>query len=194
MKNFIVITCFILSFSTLQGQTKDSMMVAGIIKEASVIQLQQLAHELTDMIGPRLVGTPQMKKAHDWAVAKYKAWGISAKNEKWGEWKGWERGISHIDMILPWVRSLEGTQLAWSPSTGGKNITGEVIIIADHPDSLSFDKWLPAVRGSSPPLTSGSRGSSLSSDFLSVSILSVSGFNFFPIRLKFIIIEAISTS
>jgi hypothetical protein len=62
-------------------------------------QLQTMAHELFDGIGPRLVGTPQMKKANDWAVNKYTTWGISARNEKWGEWKGWERGITHIDML-----------------------------------------------------------------------------------------------
>ncbi|MEP0821590.1 MAG: peptidase M28, partial [Ignavibacterium sp.] len=55
-------------------------------------KLEILAHELLDVIGPRLVGTPQMKRAHDWAVGKYKAWNIGAQNEQWGVWKGWERG------------------------------------------------------------------------------------------------------
>ncbi|MDZ7649784.1 MAG: hypothetical protein U5K54_23075 [Cytophagales bacterium] len=74
-----------------------------------------MAHELMDGIGPRLVGSPEMQQANEWAVAKYTGWGIPARNEKWGEWRGWERGISHIDMVAPWVKSLEGTQLAWSP-------------------------------------------------------------------------------
>src|SRR5688572_12417659 len=80
-------------------QIKDPI-VEQIIQEANEnSQLENLAFELIDSIGARLVGTPQMKQAHDWAVAKYSAWGISAKNEQWGEWRGWERGISHIDMI-----------------------------------------------------------------------------------------------
>ncbi len=113
------------------AQVKDSAVISSIIKEATEnSQLEKLAHELMDGIGPRLVGTPQMKQANDWAVAKYNSWGITARNEKWGEWRGWERGISHIDMVSPWVKSLEGTQLAWSPSTGGKTITAEVIILA----------------------------------------------------------------
>ncbi|HSC39840.1 MAG TPA: hypothetical protein VLD19_18285, partial [Chitinophagaceae bacterium] len=95
---------------------QDSVVVAGIVKEATDnSQLEKLAHELFDVIGPRLVGTPQMKQANDWAVAKYAGWGIPARNEKWGEWRGWERGVSHIDMVYPRVKSLEGTQLAWSP-------------------------------------------------------------------------------
>ncbi len=143
---------FLVSFLTWSvaaiSQNKDSLMVSNIVKEATEnSQLEKLAHELMDGIGPRLVGTPQMQKAHDWAVAKYNSWGISARNEKWGEWRGWERGITHIDMISPWVRSLEGTQLAWSPSTGPKGVTAETITLPDVEDSVAFQKWLPQVKG-----------------------------------------------
>jgi hypothetical protein len=110
-------------------------------------QLQTLAHELFDGIGPRLVGTPQMQKANVWAVEKYSNWGISARNEKWGEWKGWERGITHIDMLSPRVKSLEGTQLSWSPSTNGKAVKAEIIIIPEVEDSIAFANWLPNVKG-----------------------------------------------
>src|SRR5690606_29012576 len=100
-----------------------------------------------DVIGPRLVGSPQMQQAHEWAVEKYTSWGIDARNEKWGEWKAWERGITHIDLISPRIRTLEGMQLAWSPSTGKKAVTGEVVLIPDVRDSIAFQKWLPQVKG-----------------------------------------------
>jgi carboxypeptidase Q len=132
----------------IQQQKIDSLMAVAISKEANGnSQLEKLAHELFDRIGPRLVGTPQMKQANDWAVAKYGSWGINAHNEKWGEWRGWERGISHIDMISPRSKTLEGTQLAWCPSTAGKAITAELIIIPEVTDSIAFQKWLPAVKG-----------------------------------------------
>lgn len=138
----------VLQSNIVLAQNKDSMMVAAIVKEASTnSQLQPLAHELMDGIGPRLVGSPKMQQAHDWAVAKYTSWGIAARNEKWGEWRGWERGLSHIDMTAPWVKSLEGTQLAWCPSTGGKSVVGEVIIIPEVADSLAFQQWLPNAKG-----------------------------------------------
>tara|TARA_R110000868_G_scaffold257575_3_gene514782 strand:+ start:17539 stop:18183 length:645 start_codon:yes stop_codon:yes gene_type:complete len=110
-------------------------------------QLEILAHELLDVIGPRLVGTPQMQQAHDWALKKYANWGISAQNEQWGEWRGWERGITHIDMVHPRVQTLKGIQLAWSPSTGKKAITAEVVILPTVSDSDEFNKWLPNVKG-----------------------------------------------
>ena len=56
--------------------------------------------------------------------------------------------VSHIlIMVQPWVKTLEGTQLAWSPSTGGKTITAELIIIPDVADSMAFIQWLPNVKG-----------------------------------------------
>ncbi|MEP7254174.1 MAG: M20/M25/M40 family metallo-hydrolase [Ferruginibacter sp.] len=143
----LLIVC-LLQANTVFAQSKDSLMVAAIIKEATEnSQLENLANELFNGIGPRLVGSPKMQKAHDWAVANYTSWGISARNEKWGEWRGWERGITHIDMTEPWVKTLEGTQLAWSPNTGGKTITAELIIIPDVADSMAFQNWLPNVKG-----------------------------------------------
>jgi hypothetical protein len=139
-----------LLFSAQLGvaQTKDPV-VENIIKEATQnSQLEPLAHELMDVIGPRLVGTPQMQQANDWAVAKYKGWGITARNEKWGEWRGWQRGVSHIDLVHPRVRTLEGMQLAWSPSTKGKGVTAETILLPETvTDSLAFQRWLPNVKG-----------------------------------------------
>ena len=138
---FIVL---IFSANILSAQT----VVEKIVQEENNhSQLQNLAHELFDKIGPRLVGTPQMQKANDWAVDKYTGWGINARNEQWGEWKGWERGITHIDMLSPRVKSLEGTQLSWSPSTKGKAVKAEIIIIPDLADSLAFQNWLPNVKG-----------------------------------------------
>ncbi|TVZ58714.1 peptidase M28-like protein [Flavobacteriaceae bacterium MAR_2010_105] len=149
MKHLIrlMLSAFLLTTVTLQAQ-ESKEVIDNIIKEANQnSQLEVLAHELLDVVGPRLVGTPQMKIAHDWAVAKYSGWGIPAKNEKWGEWRGWERGITHIDMVSPRVESLDGTQLAWNPSTGSKGITAEVVIIPTIQNEVDFQNWLPKVKG-----------------------------------------------
>src|SRR6056297_601728 len=129
------------------AQDKDAVIEA-IIQEANEnSQLETLGHQLMDGIGPRLVGTPQMKNAHDWAVKKYESWGIPARNEQWGEWKGWERGITHIDMVHPRVQSLKGTQLAWSPNTPKKGVTAELVVLPTVSDSLEFVNWLSNVKG-----------------------------------------------
>jgi hypothetical protein len=144
---FIVFIGLCLSASPVLAQLKDDVIDNIIKEENDSSQLQKLAHELFDVIGPRLVGTPQMEQARDWAIAKYGSWDIPAYSEKWGEWRGWERGISHIDMVYPRMKTLEGTQLAWSPGMGKNTVTAELIILPDLADSLAFQQWLPGVKG-----------------------------------------------
>jgi len=147
IKKITFLSLFFLTVSLTSAQSKQEM-VEKIVKEAeSNSQLEKLAHELLDVVGPRLVGTPQMKNAHDWAVKKYSNWDISARNEEYGKWKGWGRGITHIDMISPRIQSLEGRQLAWSPSTGKKPITAEVVILPEANDSLDFIEKMKSVKG-----------------------------------------------
>ncbi len=142
---YVPAVALLLATGTVHAQ---NTVIDQIVKEGNEnSQLEKLAHELLDGIGPRLVGTPQMLKANEWALAKYKNWGISARNEKWGEWRGWERGISHIDMVYPRVKSLEATQLAWSPGMGNQTVTAELVILPEMADSVAFKAWLPKVKG-----------------------------------------------
>lgn len=146
-KTLLLITaCTSLLFAPLHAQETDHV-IENIIKEANGnSQLENLGHQLMDVIGPRLVGTPEMKQAHDWAVSTYEGWGISAENEQWGKWRGWERGITHIDLIEPRVRSLSGMQLAWSPGTK-KPVIAEVVLLPEAQDSAAFAKVMSQVRG-----------------------------------------------
>src|SRR6201991_1928441 len=134
--------------SSVTFAQSNNPVIDNIVKEeTSNSQLEKFGRELLDGIGPRLVGSPQMKQANDWAVAKYKSWDIPARNEKRGEWRGWERGVSHIDLVSPRVKTLEGTQLAWSPGMGKKTVTAEGIILPDVADSIAFQQWLPNAKG-----------------------------------------------
>jgi hypothetical protein len=146
-KNFRTLFSLFLVAGALQVQAQEEM-VNKIVTEANEnSKLEELAHELVDVVGPRLVGTPQMKNAHDWAVKKYDSWGISAENEEYGTWRGWERGITHIDLVEPRLRTLQGRQLAWSPSTGKKGITAEVVLLPEASDSTAFANMLSSVKG-----------------------------------------------
>ncbi len=135
------------SFSFAFSQTQNAVL-NNIVQEAqNNSQLETLAFELMDGIGPRLVGTPKMQQAHDWAVNRFKGWGIDAKNEQWGQWRSWERGPSNIEMVAPYSKSLEGMQLAWSPSTPAKGVTAEVVMLPIFTSPAEFRAWLPSVKG-----------------------------------------------
>lgn len=148
MKKFYLLLLLSLALPLQNVAQQSDPVVENIIKEANEnSQLEPLAHELMDLIGPRLVGTPQMYNAHEWAVAKYGSWGIVAENQQWGVWRGWERGITHIDMVHPRIQSLRGTQLAWNPSTSKEGVTAELVVLPTVKDSLEFARWLPSVKG-----------------------------------------------
>lgn len=109
-------------------------------------QLEKLATELLDEIGPRLVGSPEMKQAHDWVNSTYAKWNIQAENIPYGEWKSWQRGTTEITMTYPRLKSLEGTQLAWN--TPAKKATeSEVVVMPVFKSTAEFEKWVPSVKG-----------------------------------------------
>ena len=124
---------------TAQNNTQQDAIISAITQEAqNNSQLELLATELLDGIGPRLVGSPEMEKASDWAIAQFKQWGIDAERQNYGEWKAWQRGASNITMTSPRVVSLNATQLAWSPATK-KTIESEVVALPKDPKD--FAKW-----------------------------------------------------
>jgi carboxypeptidase Q len=111
-------------------------------------QAMSLAQQLMDPLGQRMTGSPQSDAAQDWAVRTYASWGVQARKERYGTWLGWSRGVTHVDLIAPRVKSLEAHALAYSPSTGGRPVEGEVIAYpADVTTPEQFDAWLPNVRG-----------------------------------------------
>lgn len=126
----------------------DDPVIKSIWTEAmDSTQLPRLAHELLDVIGPRLTGTPQMTQAQEWVIERYRSWGIESRSEEYGKWRGWERGVCHIDLLEPRVRTLEGTILAWSPGTAKGGVTGSIQVLPDLPDSTAFRAWLPRAKG-----------------------------------------------
>ncbi|RQO31321.1 peptidase M28 [Taibaiella sp. KBW10] len=142
---YLLCTLFPLSSPAQNGPQS---IIEAIYKEGSADKsLETRAYRFLDVIGPRLIGTPEMQQAHDFVKNEYESFGIEAYNEPWGEWKSWKRGISHIDMLYPRRINLEGTQMAWSPATGKKPLVAEVMVLPDLADSISYAKWLPTVKG-----------------------------------------------
>ncbi len=109
-------------------------------------QAYRLAQTLMDSIGPRLTGSPGHQRAIDWALKMYGSWGIPVRQEQYGTWRSWRRGRTHLDLIAPRFRTLEGTMLGWSPGTKGP-MEGDVVLLPDLPDSAAYAGWLAQARG-----------------------------------------------
>ena len=109
-------------------------------------QVYGLGQTLLDSLGPRLTGTPGYERAADWLVHMYGQWGVQARKEQYGTWRGWERGITHLDLLEPRVRSLESMMLAWSPPSAG-TVSGEAILLPEFTTPESVDAFMATVRG-----------------------------------------------
>ena len=76
-------------------------------------QVMETAGQLTDVHGPRLTGSPQYKKAAEWARQQLETWGLAnAHLESWPFGRGWsfERCSAHVvsPMSFPLVALPEG--------------------------------------------------------------------------------------
>lgn len=109
-------------------------------------QLYSLAQTLMDEIGPRVTGSPEHKRATDWATTTFERWGIPARAENYGTWKSWRRGIGHFDLIAPRTRSLRGMLLTWSAGIGGV-AEGPAMVFPKVDSAAAFERVLPEFRG-----------------------------------------------
>jgi hypothetical protein len=75
---------------------------------------------LTDVIGPRLTGTPGFKRSVDWTRDRLAEWGMSnVAVESWPFGRGWTLEKLTLEMTAPRYFPLEGYPEAWTPSTRG---------------------------------------------------------------------------
>lgn len=107
----------------------------------------ELSQVLLDEIGPRLTGSPSSERAQAWAIETLQGWGVDARLEEYGTWEGWDRGVSHVDLVSPRVRSLEGRILAWSPGTGGRPVEGAVATLPPISSPADWEDFLTTVEG-----------------------------------------------
>jgi len=94
-------------------------------------QVAELAAHLTDVIGPRVMGSSNMHRANAWTAERLRGWGLAkVVVEPWGVFgRGWEEVSYSGRMLEPFVQPLSARPLAWSGSTPG-TIVGPVVALA----------------------------------------------------------------
>lgn len=151
----------------------DLAMVTRIREEAfdhSKV-METLAH-LTDVLGPRLTGSPQLRQANEWTRRQLEAWGLqAARQERWGPFgRGWTFDRASVHMVAPAGVPLIALPKAWTPGTDGPvrgqavkleleseadlekakgRLAGKVVLLADaaelkDPDKPLFNRYSAA--------------------------------------------------
>jgi hypothetical protein len=95
---------------------------------------------LTDVYGPRLTGSPNIKEAADWAQKTMNSWGLANVHlETFPFGRGWQNQRFVAMAVTPRSYPLSGFPMAWTAGTKGP-ITGEAVL-APIQSEKDFDVW-----------------------------------------------------
>ncbi len=108
--------------SRAQTEPVDAAIVQRIRVEAfDRSRVMDTVSYLTDVIGPRLTGSPNLRRAQRYSVDLLRSWGIErAAVEAWGPFgRGWQIEQVSARMTAPTIDPLVVYPKAWSPGTAG---------------------------------------------------------------------------
>ena len=101
---------------------------------------------LTDVIGPRLTGSPAFKKANEWVRDQLQGWGLeNARLDEWEFGRGWSFTEASVRMIAPRETPLLAIPVAWTPGTEGV-VSGTVMKVSLETQE-DLDKYRGKVAG-----------------------------------------------
>ncbi len=110
-------------------------------------QVMQTLAYLTDVIGPRLTASPNMKRANEWTRDTLGKWGLqNAHLESWGPFgRGWSLKRFSAQVTEPQGIPLIAYPKAWSPGTNGP-LAAEVVYF-DAKDEADMARFKGQLRG-----------------------------------------------
>jgi carboxypeptidase Q len=109
--------------------------------------VMEFASALMDGIGPRLTGSPNVKKANEWTRDTLTKIGLeNAHLEDWGEFGlGWQQLNTWARMVTPDTAVLIVQATPWSPATPGP-VTGDVAFVSIQSEK-DFDQYKGKLAG-----------------------------------------------
>jgi hypothetical protein len=133
-----------------RSQDKEGVDVSARIRDAALnhSQIMDMVGYLTDVVGPRLTGSPNLMRAEQYSRDKLREWGLAnARLEAWGPFgRGWSVEDFSAKILPPGFTPLIAYPKAWSPGTNGA-IRGEVIFL-DVRNAADLDRYKGKLKGS----------------------------------------------
>jgi carboxypeptidase Q len=131
-----------------EKESLDFAMYQNIREEALAhSHVMEYASGLMDGIGPRLTGSPNLKRANEWTRDQFTAMGCSNTHlEDWGEFgMGWQQLNTWVRMTSPDAAVFIAQAAPWSPATKGQ-VTASAVWV-NIKDEADFDKYKGKIGG-----------------------------------------------
>jgi carboxypeptidase Q len=141
----LMMCVLLLSYAPVLAQDAADINAKIRKEETENSQIMRTMHFLTDVYGPRLTGSPNLKAAGEWAIKQMTAWGFENGHlEAWDfGHPGWanERFSGFINS--PVKDTLTCEVLSWTPGTNGP-VTAKAhqIILPEKPTQEEFTAYL----------------------------------------------------
>jgi Zn-dependent M28 family amino/carboxypeptidase len=104
----------------------DAEILAQVREHSELIENLEY---LSDEIGARLTGSPQLKQASDWTAGLFRKYGLANVHlEPWTIAHSWTRGAASARILSPAEHPLTIASAGWSPSTLG-TVRGPVVYV-----------------------------------------------------------------
>jgi hypothetical protein len=109
-------------------------------------KVMEIESYLTDVYGPRLTNSPELREAAEWAQKTMKSWGLAnVHTESFPFGRGWQNRRMVAMALTPRAYPLIAYPKAWTPGTRGV-VTGEAIVAIVNSER-DFDTWRGKLRG-----------------------------------------------
>jgi carboxypeptidase Q len=118
-------------------------------EETDHSQIMHTMHFFTDVYGPRLTGSPNLKSAEEWAARQMTDWGFQNVHlEAWDfGHPGWTNERASGYMTAPTLSKLDFRVLGWTNSTNGTVTAAAINIeVPEKPKQADLDAFLASVK------------------------------------------------
>ncbi len=89
--------------------------------------IEENLRRLSDEIGGRVTGSPEMAKAVEWGVGAFRAAGVNVHTEKYTLPLTWSEGNTRLELLGPVKFPLRLKAVGWSPATLAGGVEASVV-------------------------------------------------------------------
>ena len=108
--------------------------------------MRENLRRLTDEIGGRVSGSPEMARAVEWAVDAFRAEGVEVHTEKYTLPATWSEGDTHLGLLGPVSFPVRLKAEGWSPATPAGGIEANLVDVG-YGTEEDFARSGSAIRG-----------------------------------------------